>query len=247
MNAGAFCLQVIHILKFYKSFGRVDNIIMHSRPYVAIFLVIISAVFLTAGFAFAAPTEWIKGNFKYVITPDGVQVTQIQAPLQNATPTPTPTSTSTPTPTPTPTTQSTLDIVSVSSISDINVDYGTALSAANLPTTVTATMSDNSTQSMSVTWDNGTPTYDPNTAGAYVFSGALTLSDNTTNTNNVKASANVIVAAEISLPTSPSLEQTTSPSTGGSILDQATSSLINGVENFFNFIFLPIKNLIHVF
>ena len=124
-----------------------------------------------------------------------------------------------PTPTPTPAAPVTsLDISSVATISDINVAYGTAIASANLPSTVNATLSDGTKQALVITWDNGTPAYDANTAGTYVFSGALTLQSNITNTNNLKTSVNVIVAAQ---PVSPI-----------TVVQVAGSSLLNGVFNF---------------
>ena len=147
------------------------------------------------------------------------------------------------TPTENTATSQSLNISSIAPISDINVAYGSALSSASLPTEVIATMSDSSTQNIAVTWDNGTPTYDPNTAGTYIFSGTLTLSDNVTNTNNLTASVNVIVLAQAG---STDLLQTTTPSTGGDIIQNATSSLLNGVGNFFNFIFSPFKRILNI-
>ena len=109
------------------------------------------------------------------------------------------------------------------------------------------TMSDNTTQSISVTWDGGTPAYDGNTAGTYVFSGILTLPANTTNTSNLTASINIIVAAQSVL--SPDLLQTTSPSISD-IVQQTASSLLNNVGNsvrdFFNFISSPFKKILHI-
>jgi len=126
-----------------------------------------------------------------------------------------------------------LNILSVAPISDINVDYGTALTLVNLPTAVTATLSDSTTQPITVTWDGGTPVYDPNTAGTYVFSGALSSLENITNTNNLTASVSVIVAQN--LPT---------PTPVPDVIQQSASSLSNGVWDFIRFIFIkPIKNL----
>ena len=89
-----------------------------------------------------------------------------------------------------------LDISSVSSIADINVLYGTAVNSLGLPTIVAATLSDSTTQNIAVTWDGATPTYDANTVGTYAFSGSLTPSGNITNTKNLKASVNVVVAQQ---------------------------------------------------
>lgn len=96
--------------------------------------------------------------------------------------------------------QSQLNVVSVASIPDITIQYGTALSSANLPATVSATMDDNSNQNLTVTWDSGTPAFDPNTAGTYQFSGTLTLPDSVSNPNALKASANVIVQEQQQQP-----------------------------------------------
>ena len=117
-----------------------------------------------------------------------------------------------------PVTPTVLNINSVATISDINVTYGTAIASVNLPSTVNATLSDGTKQALVITWDNGTPPYDANTAGTYIFSGTLTLSSSITNTNNLKTSVNVIVAA-----------QPVSPITA---VQAAGASLLNGVLNF---------------
>ena len=113
----------------------------------------------------------------------------------------------------------------MASIPDINVAYGTALASANLPTTISVTLSDNSTQTLAITWDNGTPAYDPNTAGTYVFTGALTLAENITNTGNINAKANVIVAPQ------PQEQPTATESLSG-LIQSAVAGLLNGVFNF---------------
>jgi len=123
-----------------------------------------------------------------------------------------------------------LNIFSVSPISDISVAYGTVMSPTILPTTVTTTLSDNTTQDLSITWDNGTPTYNPNVAGTYVFSGTLTLANNIINNNNLEPKVNVIVA-ENSNPT-PTPTPSPTPNAG----QQAASSLLNGVWGFVKFL-----------
>ena len=132
-----------------------------------------------------------------------------------------------------------LDIVSVSSIPDINVEYGTSLSSVNLPATVTATFSDNTTQDLSVTWDNGTPSYDSNVAGIYIFSSTITLPENTTNTNNVKAMANVMMASQPAEVVEPEIN----PLDGaGELIQESTSGLLKGIGNFFKWLIVdPIK------
>ena len=68
-----------------------------------------------------------------------------------------------------------LTVTSVSAIADINVAYGTALDEVELPATVSVTLSDSSSATLDVTWDDGNPVYDSTTAGTYTFTGILTL------------------------------------------------------------------------
>jgi hypothetical protein len=132
-----------------------------------------------------------------------------------------------------------VNITSVASIADINVDYGTDLASANLPTTINVTLSDSpatnsasqnlggqANQTVAITWDNGTPAYNPNTSGTYVFSGTLAFSGSITNTNNLTAVVNVIVAQE---PVS---------NATGDLIHSAASSLLNGVWNFIKVMFV---------
>ena len=129
-----------------------------------------------------------------------------------------------------------LNISSVAPISDINVEYGTELSSANLPTTVTATLSDDTTESATITWDGGTPAYDANTAGTYVFLGTLSFSSSITNTDNITASASVVVAEIVEEV--PVEEEVIAPeSTVGDLIDELTSTLLNGTWNFIKWIF----------
>jgi FOG: WD40-like repeat len=87
--------------------------------------------------------------------------------------------------------------ITTAAVGDINVANGTALGAATLPQTVTITLSDNTTVSAPVTWDNNsTPTYNGSVAGTYSFTGTITTPDGITNPNNVKASVKVVVAPQ---------------------------------------------------
>jgi myosin heavy subunit len=136
----------------------------------------------------------------------------------------------------------TLDIISTASISDINVEYG---APANLPTTITATLSDNSTQDLAIIWDNGMPSFDQNASGSYVFSGALILPENVTNTNNLNATANVVVApqpVEEIVPEEVPIEEIVNEV--ADLVENASSSLLNGIWNFIKWIIgTPIKTL----
>ena len=65
------------------------------------------------------------------------------------------------------------EIVSVETLTDITVPNGTAYNLINFPSTVVVTLEDNSTTSVEVYWNSGTPAYDGDTAGTYVFKGTL--------------------------------------------------------------------------
>lgn len=105
-------------------------------------------------------------------------------------------------------------VTSVSSIANISVANGTALTAAGLPNNATVTLSDSTTPSYEVTWNGNSPTYNSTTAGTYVFTGTLTMPGGVTNPANRTASVNVIVAEA---PAPDQYTLTTSAETGGTI------------------------------
>ncbi|MCD9024084.1 Ig-like domain-containing protein [Cohnella silvisoli] len=90
-----------------------------------------------------------------------------------------------------------ITVTNASAISDIPVAIGTSLS---LPSTIKLTLSDGTTPTVNVTWDGGTPQYDGNKAGTYIFSGLPDLPGSVTNPSNVQAKVNVIVAAPVPTP-----------------------------------------------
>ncbi len=85
------------------------------------------------------------------------------------------------------------EIVSVETQTDITVPNGTAYNQINFPSTVVVTLEDNSTPSVVVYWNSGTPAYDGDTAGTYVFKGTLATGNGIANTAGIYASVNVIV------------------------------------------------------
>jgi sugar lactone lactonase YvrE len=99
--------------------------------------------------------------------------------------------------------QTVLNVVSVASIPNLTVANGTAVGSIGLPATATVTLSNSTTSSAAVTWDSGTPVYNANTAGTYVFSGTLGLDGSFLNSGNLKASVNVIVGAASPVPSEP--------------------------------------------
>ena len=109
-----------------------------------------------------------------------------------------------------------VSVASVGTLSTINVDNGTALSAVGLPTTVSVNLSNSttSTTSAAVVWDGGTPAYDGNTAGTYTFSGTLSLGNDIYNPENKKATIDVVVRA-FAIPTVTAVTPSSGPATGG--------------------------------
>lgn len=96
-------------------------------------------------------------------------------------------------------TVSLLKVKSVEAITE-TVDYGTSLSTAKgkLPSTVTVTLSDNTTKDVAVVWsEDSLAPYNGNTAGDYVFSGNLTLGTDIDNSDNVKAMGTITVKSAI--------------------------------------------------
>ena len=86
-------------------------------------------------------------------------------------------------------------IASVETIADIPIVNGTQLADATLPTTVTVTFQDATTEALDVVWDAGTPIYDGDTAGTYVFAGTITLTADDSNPEGVVAAVSLVVAA----------------------------------------------------
>jgi len=87
-----------------------------------------------------------------------------------------------------------LECRSVSPLEDIEVAKGTEKEAIGLPSTVEVTLDDESTMSLSVVWDNGSPEYDGATAGSYTFTGILTLVEGIANSDDLKAEVKVNVS-----------------------------------------------------
>ncbi len=122
------------------------------------------------------------------------------------------------------------DVNSVAEIADINVAYGIVLSDINLPDKVMVALSDNTAQEVAVAWDTGTPVYDSQTPGTYVFSGSIAPPSNATNLNNIKASVSVVVAENLA-------EEEDAPS-AINIIQNATASLISNMSGFIKSIML---------
>ncbi|HHW91265.1 MAG TPA: hypothetical protein GX735_01020, partial [Firmicutes bacterium] len=92
------------------------------------------------------------------------------------------------------------EIVSVETLGDITVPFGTALADTGLPAKVKVTLDDGSTENLTVSWDGGTPPYDGDTAGDYEFEGTFTLPDGIVNPGGKKAHVKVIVQDEAAEP-----------------------------------------------
>jgi|GEM_PF-6351061 len=94
-------------------------------------------------------------------------------------------------------------VISVASLSDIRVSYGTRLDNVKLPTTVEVTLSSGDKQEASITWDEGDPAYSGTKSGKYTFTGTLTPPAGATNPDNMTASVNVIVDSDRSSGSAP--------------------------------------------
>ncbi|OPJ58530.1 Ig-like domain-containing protein [Clostridium chromiireducens] len=86
-----------------------------------------------------------------------------------------------------------ITLSSVEQLDDIDVEKGTELDEAELPNSVQITLSNNTTTSAAVIWNEGNPTYDENTTGTYIFIGKIKLPEGVTNPNNLKVSIKVNV------------------------------------------------------
>lgn len=90
-----------------------------------------------------------------------------------------------------------LAIIDVGDPASQDVDYGTAFGSLTLPSTVTVTLEDLSTEELSVSWAQGS--YNANAAGTYVLTGTLTLTAGITNPDDLTASISItVVQATIS-------------------------------------------------
>lgn len=91
-------------------------------------------------------------------------------------------------------------ILSVETIQDITVPYGTLLSDIGLPDTVLVELSDLSTSNLVVAWDNGTPLYDGSKLGTCIFYGNIQLDFAITNPNEIFPTVKVIVEKQLNQP-----------------------------------------------
>ena len=87
------------------------------------------------------------------------------------------------------------NVVSVASITEKTVLNGTQLADIGLPETVSVTLSDDSTETLSVQWDVGTPMYDGGSAGVYNFKGELVLIEGVVNLQGKQATCKVTVGS----------------------------------------------------
>lgn len=86
------------------------------------------------------------------------------------------------------------EIVSVETVQDKEVEFGTPVSALELPQTVKVQLDNNEERTLSVQWD--TSSYNGNVANTYKLSGELDLTDGIANTKGLKATVEVTVKEE---------------------------------------------------
>ncbi len=133
-----------------------------------------------------------------------------------------------------------LEVVSVASIADITVDYGTAFGDLNLPPTVEVTLDDDSVIDLAVAWSSGSPAYNGNVAGTYPIVGTLILIEGVANTAGITAAVNVIVEEEqeiVIISTFPYIQpfEDEQAPYGWTVEDNATKSFVwefNGIFAF---------------
>ncbi len=87
-------------------------------------------------------------------------------------------------------------IKKVTAIKDINVALGTTKTELNLPNEVEVILFNNIKLNLEIVWNEGSPEYDANISGEYLFTGTLVLEEGVINTNNLAAQVKVIVAPE---------------------------------------------------
>jgi hypothetical protein len=86
-----------------------------------------------------------------------------------------------------------LDIISISNIPEINIEYGVT---PTLPATISVTLSNGIMANPAVLWDS-TPEFNANIAGTYIFKGTPITTPLIINTKNLTAELNVIVAKQV--------------------------------------------------
>ena len=133
------------------------------------------------------------------------------------------------------------NITSILPVSDINIEYGSSLT---LPATIKVTLSGGIDANPEVVWDSGVPTFDANTSGTYVFSGTITTISGINNSDNLKATVNVVVAQK-PIPEEqlvPENQESTTESSNpadilSDLIQQSVSGLLNNTWQFANWIF----------
>lgn len=85
-------------------------------------------------------------------------------------------------------------VTGIDAISNINKPLGTSKASLGLPGKATINLSDGTDKEVSISsWDNGTPAFNENQSGEYVFRGTLVLPDGVINPDNLKAQVKVIL------------------------------------------------------
>jgi len=104
-------------------------------------------------------------------------------------------------------------VTGVTNPSVVDVVFGTPASGLNLPSTVQISLSNGASPTVGVTWN--TTGYNGNVAGTYYLSGALTLPGGVTDPDNMAASAEVVVGAQVIVPVVSGISTDLGPIDGG--------------------------------
>lgn len=86
------------------------------------------------------------------------------------------------------------EVLTVEELEPIKVDYGASPNVF-LPQEVNVNLDNGTVVKMGVTWDNGTPTYNAQEPGEYLFKGDLVLPSYAVNPRGIKAEVNVTLSA----------------------------------------------------
>ncbi len=121
-----------------------------------------------------------------------------------------------------------LYITSVETLDDIIVDYGTAFGDITLPDSLGVTLNDASTDTLAVTWNEGS--YDGNTAGTYTIYGDITLEAGITNPGNLQGEVNVTVDEEVGISVKETTDIQVYPNPASSVIHVESGKTITNIQ-----------------
>lgn len=130
-------------------------------------------------------------------------------------------------------------MTSIDPIDNINKPLGTLKTDLGLPGKVIINLSNGTKPEVNVTWDKGTPVYNANLSGEYIFKGTVSLPSGVTNPDNLKAQVKVTLANGTTNVTAEDFGVMTSSgvmgyNVGFHLVDATASDVRNVVVNLYN-------------